>query len=366
MARACTEPLFGRMLEIGEHCLIGRALPGRTDYVCTSILHDPPQLPAELRRVDPLAAIRALRAGTYGLVIAHAPAYALRQVPILRSLLRRPLRRGPALLLRSLVSRLVLPHVPVIMLDLEDAPIIHPTNLLLLDRALLCFKRELPADHARAFLRTRAPALPTPQARTTAPLSGRMAKLRPISIGLAANVLAATPPRPPARTADVFFAGEIEGRSTLRVAGIAELKGLVRHGVRIDFAEDRLALGEFLRRAAAARMVWSPEGLAHDCFRHYEAAACWSVPVINPPGIERHRPLLDGVHALYYAVEPGGLTRTIRQALREPDRLAVMGRAGRRHVLRYHTYAALADYVLAETAAALDSARRASLTSTMG
>ena len=152
----------------------------------------------------------------------------------------------------------------------------------------------------------------------------------------------------------------------LRVAGIAELKGLVRHGVRIDFAEDRLALGEFLRRAAAARMVWSPEGLAHDCFRHYEAAACWSVPVINPPGIERHRPLLDGVHALYYAVEPGGLSRTIRQALREPDRLAVMGRAGRRHVLRYHTYAALADYVLAETAAALDSDRRASLTSTMG
>jgi hypothetical protein len=41
-----------------------------------------------------------------------------------------------------------------------------------------------------------------------------------------------------------------------------------------------------------------------------------------------------------------------------------MGRAGRRHVLRHHTHAALADYVLAETAAALDSDRRASLTST--
>jgi hypothetical protein len=58
------------MLEIGEHCLIGRALPGRTDYVCTSILHDPPQLPAELRRVEPLAAIRALRAGTYRMPLA--------------------------------------------------------------------------------------------------------------------------------------------------------------------------------------------------------------------------------------------------------------------------------------------------------
>jgi hypothetical protein len=354
MNPATPEQYFGRVLEVGEHCLIGRGLPNCTDYVCTSITSEPPDLPAELRRVDPMTVMRCLRADGYGLVIAHAPAYAVRQMPILRSLVRRPLGRGPPLLLRALLRRFVLAHVPLVMLDMEDAPIVHPHNLALLDRAILCFKRELPADRARAFMRMRAPALPTQSARLREPLSKRMAKLRPISIGVAASVLAGAPKQDVGKTTDIFFAGQTDGSSTLRQAGISELHRLAGRGVRVDLVDHRLGLEEFLKRAAAARMVWSPEGLAHDCFRHYEAAACRSVPVISSPGIERHRPLLHGVHALYYAVEPGSLTRTVLCALRDPQRLDAMGRAGRRHVLRNHSHAALAAYVLNETAMALE------------
>jgi hypothetical protein len=352
------EQYFGRILEVGEHCLIGRALPRDTDFVCTSITALPPDLPAELRRLDPLTAVRSLRANAYGLVIAHAPAYALWQLPILRSLARKPVQRGPALLLRAFLSRVVAPHVPIVMLDMEDAPIIHPNNLPLLDRAALCFKRELPADRARTFLQTRAPALPESPARSRAPLSTRMAKLRPISIGVSERILTAAAKQPAENTVDIFFAGRVDGSSTVREAGLRELNALSGHGVLVDCVKHRLELNEFLNRAAAARLVWSPEGLGQDCFRHYEAAVCWSVPVISSPGIERHRPLLHGIHALYYAVEPGGLARTVLGALREPQRLSAMGRAGRRHVLRHHSHAALAQYVLCETAATLDLAVR--------
>jgi hypothetical protein len=357
MSPATPEQYFGQILEVGEHCLIGRALPKCTDYVCTSIIAPPPDLPTELRRLDPLMAFRALRADAYGLVIAHAPAYAIWQIPILRALVRKPLGRGPVLVFRTLLPQLVLPHVPMVMLDLEDAPIVHPNNLRLLDRAALCFKRELPADRAHAFMQMRAPALPTETARKEIPLSMRMAKLRPISIGLSAPVLAGAPIQEVAKTVDIFFAGQVGGSATLRETGTRELMSLAGRSVRVDFVNHRLELGEFLKRAAEARMVWSPEGFGHECFRHYEAAACRSVPVINSPGIERHRPLLHGMHALYYAVEAGGLTRTVLYALRDRQRLHAMGRAGRRHVLRNHSHAALANYVLNETATTLNRNR---------
>jgi hypothetical protein len=238
------------------------------------------------------------------------------------------------------------------MLDLEDAPIVHPHNFGLLDRAILCFKRELPADRARAFMKMRAPALPTELERVKLPLSTWMAKLRPISIGVSATVLTEAAVESQ-KTTDIFFAGQIVGSSTVRQTGIVELNRLAQRGVKVDVLDARLELKEFLRRAAQARMVWSPEGLAHDCFRHYEAAVCRSVPLINSPGIERYKPLLQNVHALYYAPEPGGLMRTALWALREPHHLQAMGRAAQRHVVRNHSHPALSQYVLSETAIVL-------------
>jgi hypothetical protein len=345
---------FSRILEVGEHCLIGRALPSRTDYVCTYLSRARGDLPSNLYQLEPMAAIRALRSDTYGLVIAHAPAYAGLRASMLRFAVQRPLRRMPILILRSNLARLVPRHVPIVMLDLEDAPIIYSNNMALLDRALLCYKRELPADRARVFMQSWAPALPEAAPRLAEPMMARLAKLRPISTGLSDAVLAEVPKAPVAKTADIFFAGRIAGSSTLRQSGSAELIQLANRGVQVDFVTQRLALPDFLRHVAAARLVWSPEGYAHECFRHFEAAACWSVPVINTPGLERYKPLLQGIHALYYDVQPGGLTKVVMDALRRPERLSRMSRAAHRHALRYHSHAALTRRILGEAAALLD------------
>jgi hypothetical protein len=342
-----------RILEIGEHCLIGRGMPEAVDYACTNFNGLPLPLPASLRCLDPLAAIRAVRAGHYGLVIFNPTAFAAWQTRVLRLVARRPRLRGGALLLRSFWSAWLPPSVPVVMLDIGDAPILYPHNAPLLDRSLLCFKRDLPADRYRLLMRTRAPALADSPARRSGRLLPRLDKFRPISSGLAADVIAALPGETVAKTTDIFFAGEIDNASTVRRAGLGELLALKEHGVQVDLPERRLSLPQFLARAAAACLTWSPEGLAHDCFRHYEVAACGSVPVINTPGIERYRPLEDNVHAIYYGVEAGGLRRAVLQALEQKERLRSMGEAARRHVLQFHTHEALARYVLSEAEVAL-------------
>ena len=139
------------------------------------------------------------------------------------------------------------------------------------------------------------------------------------------------------KTADVFFAGDTESSSSVRAAGMRELTALRERGITVDIPQSRLPLPEFYQRAARAWLVWSPEGLGWDCFRHYEAPACGAVPVINQPTIERHQPLAAGEHAFYYDPAPGELTRTIVAALADKDRLRAMARAGQSHVMAHHT-----------------------------
>jgi glycosyltransferase involved in cell wall biosynthesis len=102
-------------------------------------------------------------------------------------------------------------------------------------------------------------------------------------------------------------------------------------------------------RCARAYLVWSPEGFGWQTFRIYEAAMCGAAPLVSRPSIERYRPLFEGIHAVYYDVEPGELARTARAALRDRERLRAIGRAARDHVKAFHTPAAIARHVV-ETA----------------
>ena len=113
--------------------------------------------------------------------------------------------------------------------------------------------------------------------------------------------------------------------------------GLARPRLRIDIPRTAAA-EEFYRRCAQAWIIWSPEGHGWDCFRHYEALACGSVPLINQPTIERYRPLLDGVHALYYDPEPGRADARARNGARRQGPAATIARNGRAQCMRHHTH----------------------------
>jgi len=117
-------------------------------------------------------------------------------------------------------------------------------------------------------------------------------------------------------------------------------------GLVIDVCEGGLSRSEYLARCARAWLTWSPEGYGWECLRHYEASLCLSVPVLSPPGIARHCPLLDRVHALYYAPEGDGLRTAIVTALADKPALAAMAQAARALVLRHHTHARLIEHML--------------------
>ena len=266
-----------------------------------------------------------------------------------RSLFSRRLFQGQVPLLRAFGLQIFRFPVraPMVVLDFPDLPFISTNNLYLLDRCQLYFKRELPVDNWQVFQKTAHRNLPTPRFRNSHRQLERIAKLRALPLGIPTSRVNMLPIDQRPKKTDIFFAGLINGSSTVRKKGFAELLALREKGIIVDIPDARLPPDEFYRRCGEAWLTWSPEGLGWDCFRHYEAPACGSVPLINHPTIERFMPLIDGQHAVYYDIEPGGLTRAISKALDNKPLLTEMASQAKAHVMSHHTPAAIAKYVVA-------------------
>lgn len=325
-----------RILEIGPFCLFKQAWPDTTEYLFAgpSRFALPDGLPERFRRR------RWKEANGFDLIVAHTAAESSWKPEVLGRLLsRRRFADGLAALSWD-IARQYPPGIkaPLVVLDMHDERTIQASDIALLRASTLYFKRELPANAQSAF----------PPNLRSAELDGLVERIRPISLGLSADVVRDSPTQLPPKSIDIFFAGHLRHAPFIRNTGLKQLQALSAEGVLVDIAETRLSRPDFLARCARASLVWSPEGLGWDCFRHYEAALCGSVPLINLPSIRRHEPLRDGEHALYYSVEDDGLRQTILAALKQPARLADMGRAGRDHVLKHHTHEAICEYVVRE------------------
>ena len=335
-----------RILEIGDHFVFKATRPDSTNLLWTGA-RPPRGLPPELfRKCTPAAfadAIRQARAGAYDLVVAYPPH---RSALDPRNWLRL-LQAGPRIFATAWLG-LLPPELPLAVLDMGDDRTIGAHAFRLMDRATLWFKRELPVDRFGVLQGTAHPRLPTTRLRNSPRWRERLAKLRPIGL----PDFTAPDPGTQVKRADLFFLGTVEGNSTERPRGLAELRRLAQSGIVLDLPEQRLPHAEFLNRMTQARMTWSPEGLGWMCYRHLEAAACRSVPLSNYPTITRYAPLEHGIHAVFYSPEDGGLTRAVESALRDRDALARMADAAHAHVIAHHTPAAIVAYVIEMTLAA--------------
>ena len=337
------------IVEIGPAPYIAPAYPEETLFFATDRSAGAPAQDG-VRRLRSLGALSAALGSAELTLVVCRPGFSSPWGPrhLGRQLFSRRLIEGRASLLSALGPELLRRRraAPLVVLDQEDLPLIARSNLFLLDRCDDWFKRELPPDRWRVFLKTAHANLPTPRFRLDPRRRAWVEKLRPISLGLPTEGAPLLPLPPAEKTADVFFAGRVTGSSTLRERGLAELRALAGAGLSLDIPDAPLPREAFYARCAAAHLVWSPEGLGWDCFRHYEAAACGAVPLINTPTIERHAPIIAGQHALYYDPEPGGLTRAVTAALADKAALARIAAAGGAHVMAHHTPAALARYVV--------------------
>ena len=350
-----------RILEIGQFGLLKRNLPERTTLIFTgdgrSTVEGLDYRDFSLDLLPWLA--RSLARPAWDIVFCHAPV--------------RPLwdrRHGLAVALAGLLRRLGRARTlgtyalrgplgcPLALLDFNDEPVIPVHMFPLLDRAIICFKRELPLDRAKAFLDA-GPGLRTHRDVMSSRFVGRnLAKLRPISAAVPEETVRLALATSTDKQVDVFFAGSIN--SSLRAEGLPTLRCLQDQGLAIDVCEGGLSRSEYLARCARAWLTWSPEGYGWECLRHYQASLCLSVPVLSPPGIARHRPLVDRVHALHYAPEGDGLRTAMMTALADKAALAAMAQAARAHVLAHHTHARLIEYML-DAALAEVAARQAAI-----
>jgi len=355
-----------KIIEIGPVPFMWHAFPATTEFY-SSWHGETTSAPEQERHIISLAALprlaRRLTDASIDLIVVHAPPFRPWSGRALaRALFRRGAFTGRLPVFRSFGAELLrLPvAAPIVILDLEDATTIARSNLFLLDKAVLYFKRELPIDHWQVFAGTAHWRVPTPRFRAQHRNRGRIGKLRPISLGLSFEVSQRDFSTPGGeKTIDVFFAGRLQNSSTVRARGFVELVALQRQGYAIDISDTALPLEEYLERCRHAHLVWSPDGFGWQCFRTYEAALCGAVPLCSRPGIERYRPLIEGIHALYYDVEPGELTRTVTSALADRERLRAMGIAAHEHVQAFHTPAAIARHIVDATAEIAE--RRAAL-----
>ena len=347
------DPSAIHILEVGDHHHFKQTLFDGTHLLWTG--RQPPKWFAPRDYVDctPRTFMRAMSdvaAGKFDVVIAYAgqrsawhPRYWLRAM-----FSHSPLTAARVFGVTWLRHAPV--RVPMAVLDMHDISTVHPSNIFLLDLANVYFKRELPVDHWQCLYGVAHANLPTLRIRRDPRWQHRISKIQPIS--LQAGLLDLDRPEEEvfsAKTSDVFFAGTIDGNSTVRAEGLQQLRSLADRGLKIDIATERLSQADFYRRMSRAWLAWSPSGLGWDCYRHYEAPQCLAVPVSNYPTIARHQPLEDGVHAIYYAPEGDGLSRAIESALVDKERLRRIAVAGRAHVRANHAGPAFCERVLRAT-----------------
>ena len=294
-------------------------------------------------------ALRRYKVGVYEMVVyGRVPAYFRNPRKGLLSNIARCTRSlfSPKIALKCCQAiRLLRVFSPkLVIIDLEDRPIIDNSRFNQAFHARLYFKRELPQNPANSFLYTTAKNEDNGNISRQPLYEALIGKLRPISIGVETSLWASAERGRSEKTADVFFCGKVHGRPN-RIRGAVCLKQLKEDGFRIDFPEKGISHSEFLQRCANALTVWSPEGFGYECYRTYEAAALGAVPVLQYPTIQRHAPLVDGVHALYYGVEEYHMHEVLSRALTDRERLLKMGRAAQSHVGLRHTHAALSESI---------------------
>ena len=239
----------------------------------------------------------------------------------------------------------------VVGLDFNDAMTISDIALKLLARSCCYFKRELPPDIQQLLPGNASSA----QRRT---LEQNAHKIMPASLGLSDERLNNLPKDEHEKKHDLFFSGE--SNSEVRRRETHLLVELKARGIRVFRPEVRLTQKEFFKCCSESYLVWSPEGAGWDCFRHYEAAGCGSVPLMNAPWIKPYMPLMHDQHAFYYRSDFGnwsarcpefqgvteGLISTVTHALKDRKNLLDMGKAARGFVLRHHTHEAIVNHII--------------------
>ena len=331
-----------RILELGSHHVFRATFPQNTDIFLAALR----PMPDGDRQLTPWSwrgfrhLLRALGGRSYDLVVVHPilyapwdPRYVLRCLGKLGPGSIPYLLKWYPIFLTALFTKCRL-----VVVDFEDACVLPRHNLWLARRAEAYYKRELPDDPWRLLIGQTHPRLPTLRVRRRRRLHRALDKLRPIGLGIPPAIIDPTAGAAGAeKVHDIYFAGDASAVRWNRHKGLPELLALRQRGIDVHVPDGRQSRAEYYEACRKSWLVWSPEGLGWDCFRHYEALALGAIPVISRPTIRLAGRLEHGRNCFFYDPEPGGLTAAVEAALADRPRLTAMCRAAPADAAEHHT-----------------------------
>lgn len=176
-------------------------------------------------------------------------------------------------------------HIPIIGIELRDRAYLSKGNIDLLNQSTLYFKRELPFDKFELYSRCR----PKPWSEEREKILKILDKIYCIPLGIEDNnfeKLSKFRKSYQKKDIDICFVGAIS--NTLRMDGVNILKRLDKSTNYNIYVNDKLPFNEYCEIISNSKIVLSIAGSRWECFRHYEAVALGSIPLINKPYIDNH------------------------------------------------------------------------------
>ena len=172
-------------------------------------------------------------------------------------------------------------RLPVAAVDLSDVPFLTPASQQWLEASSVYFKRELPFDRLFLYYGQR----PAPWRKRRLDLLSMVAKVQGLPLGIEdEKYVDLKRRRRPEQDIDVLFAGS--PTSSLRQAACAHLRRWAAGTTyRVEIHES-LAYSDYCDRMARSKVALSVSGGGWDCFRHYEAVALGSIPLMNQPYVD--------------------------------------------------------------------------------
>ena len=295
--------------------------------------------------------VKKIKSGQYdAIVLGNTPVYWNIRKGLFRNL-GRILKRWPetrTLLEFEKIIRAIKEDrnkTPLYLFDVMDCPVIDNARFRYLTACSAYFKRELPSNIVNAFLYVSDKTESPDNIMRSALFPSLAQKLRPISIGISDEKFATLSSLRSEKKFDLFFSGAIAKRP-IREIGRDALMKLKGDGFRVHISDEHYPLDVFYEFCSQSLICWSPEGFGSDCFRHYEIAACGSVPLRRHSSLFQYAPFRDNQECLYYLQETSNIYEVARNALAHPDRLEMMGKQAQSLVGEFHRYSRLAEYIL--------------------
>lgn len=168
-------------------------------------------------------------------------------------------------------------YAPIAAIDLRDPTYLEPGDIEILKQVHCYFKREIPYNRFLLYHAFRRKSAQTPE--TLALLD----KVCGIPLGILDDKFEQLRRlRTQPQDIDLFFGSRIS--NTMRATALRLLQEhAANRGWNVVASTESRSFDEYCQLIAKSKLTISVEGDGWDCFRHYEAAALGSLPVINMP-----------------------------------------------------------------------------------